>query len=151
MWSWVSAPVIRDCARVSPGGKDRVQVSHLYLRAVFPGLSLREQHLRRRTVVHINPPRVCWLFPSGYELHSNHPFAFSLIFNFPALPTAAAGQRETEWMGSVQWEEQGALRMADSDGEQSFPEWRHPHWRNDREAQEGMGRLAASVFTLPSA
>lgn len=57
-----------------------------------------------------------------------------------SLLKAAASKWEIEWMGRLQWKEQGALRMVDSDGKQGFSEWRHPHWRHDWEAQEGLSR-----------
>lgn len=111
------------------------------------GMTPKDRHYR----FYGSAQQVHGLFPPGYEFHSDYPFAFSLILNFSALPKAAASKREVEWMGSLQWEEQGALRMVDSDGKQSFPKWRHSHWRNDREAQEGMRCLATYVFTLPNA
>ncbi len=54
-----------------------------------------------------------------------------------AVPAQAASEREAERVGCVQWEEQRAVWVADTNGEQGLTERRHQHWGDDWETQEG--------------
>lgn len=102
---------------------------------------------RCTTTACLSPPnKLRLLLPSGYEFHSDYPVAFSPTLNFSALLKATASKWEAERVGRLQWKEQGALRMADSDGKQGLSEWRHSHWRNDWEAQEGNRCVATCVL-----
>lgn len=57
---------------------------------------------------------------------------------FPlALLTQTTGEREAERMGGVQWEEQGAVWVAHTDGEQGLTKWGHQHWGDDGKAAQG--------------
>lgn len=65
------------------------------------------------------------------------PLTISIYSKLPGLPTTTASKRAPEWVGCLQWKEQGAVWVADPDGEQSLSERRHSHRRDDRKTQEG--------------
>lgn len=75
------------------------------------------------------------IFPSSCPLSHKSPSVLTFVPS--AFPAQAAGEREAEWVGSVQWEEQGAVWVAHTDGEQGLAEWRHQHWGDDRKAAQG--------------